>query len=268
MTAFRMMVGLVAAVVCLASMNAQAVLVRDGGINGTTLFYDDFEDSVNASTSVPEIGTWTVSAGADQMLDQNVGFPGPNPSSGGLGWGDYPNINGNPRARANLTSPITGTAYAAAALFIGEGEPASERFGWRMRFETAAGGEAVDITFERIGDGFGGFLPTTKQIQERSEGGGGAENVPGFTFELGDWVVVETQYTVGTTVADIWVQNGTTGGPRVHHVVSVLGTNDPITRLTIGNGGSFTSIFIDDIPEPASLSLLALGLVAIARRRR
>ncbi len=239
-TAMMLMAGALAAGTCHAGLQ--------------TVFYDDFSSgNLNAWSGTGTTGNAVISYAGNNVLDVKVGsalyhdFPGQyitNPD--GPEW----------RLSFLIRSPDwAGASYSYVKTYMGTATNPVE-YGWWL-------GDAPGTLW--------GDKSNSTLVNDNHETGWGTDAITGIP-DTGWYTVTMTwEQSTSTLSALIADANGTT----VASNSIVNGSFDQFNRLTLGASlNSGKEFYLDDvkvemsIPEPASLGLLVLGGLVLARRRR
>jgi hypothetical protein len=238
----------------LATWTGQALAI-DVTNSGTTLFFDNLESqTLNAPPTTagmpdPGLGTWSA-AGAHNVRDNTVG-PGPFSGSQYLQVGPTTNFqtskatfdstqnSGDIHVEYMLYIPATNLGPFGFQLFNQSGDDGSRLLRWQITNVSAAGGDIQD----------------------------GATSATGPFLGFDVWNLVEIDHTLGSSTYDITVTpDGGVASSATHN--GIMGTG--LTSMGFASFDNNHAVYIDDIPEPATLTLLGLvaGPLFLARRRR
>ena len=232
----------------------QAVFVSNTG-SGKTLFVDTYEspDSIAGSTQPPANngafpGDWGgPNASSIIVREQGYNSETPNPAFGGTQVGFPTFLNGDNGGFAVFDQTQTsGTIHIETRTFIFTGQSG-----------------ALNYVFELENGGHGG-----RAFSINLNNGTWGEDFTGSSFSVGtynydEWNKVEIDYTLGSDSVMLTL-NGVSD--TVSNLIARGASQSMATHLDIrGNGNG---AYLDFIPEPGTLSLLAVGGLMLLRRRR
>ena len=252
MSRFLMSVVAMVAAVLFASQ-AQALLVTN---DGSQVFFDTFENGTPGNLpdtpDTSEVGTWTPGGTGAAWTITNAGIPGAYSGSQYL----QGNLSaGFPPARFDFASAASsGTVKSAFMYYLPTGASDFAPLTFRLFVN--------GVQNDRI---FGlSHLSGLALYDEENGASNGA-----VLFVKDEWNKVEVEYTIGAATAAVTITNSL-GAQTGNINAKAVNVGAPITggvffTFSSTNNGA---IYIDDIPEPASLALVGLGGALMLRRKR
>ena len=237
-------VGLVIAL----AVPAEALLVQ---VNGQTRFKDTFENDTLgvAPPDNPQEGSWSLAGGTTAGRATNAASPGPFVGS------QYMLIPGGGafhRTKANLTLTANAgaTVNVAYMMYIPSGQNNSFSTGFNL--------------IDDAGSLFGVFSHSTNlNIQDIKSN---AQFGPGFTLD--EWQRVDVDYVVNAAQSTYDVTLTNSHGVNMY-TLQANANSGKLAGIGLVTADTSSIVhYVDVIPEPATMSLLALGALMNLRRRR
>lgn len=222
---------------------ASAMLVKNGA---TVIFADDYEGVPVGSTAdngaLP--GFW---AGLITSVESAATFPIPGPFEGNK----FNRLYGTGTTADFDVTQTSGTIKMDTMWYVPSG---LGDFGSYFTIQSGAGGNIMGVSYQSYTPSGG---PTQWWLMDI------AHNVwlaPVMVFDK--WVHVSLEYTLGDNKGKVGFE-GVSYPFNFTDLTRVSGTS---SRIKIGRDAP-SGVFLDAIPEPASLGLLLLGGLALLRRR-
>lgn len=247
--------------------------------NGVTVLSDNYDldgaggNDLVGNNPIADAGSWTVTGKDVTVTD--AASPGPNQGSGYLQINNDGTANGDGRLAHELVAPASNNGDSVRIITRAyvpstSNGSADYQFGGYTGapFTGGIAGAAFITALWEPGNLVGAQPPgTSAQIRGYD---GSTYATASSTFVTYDtWQTWDITYTVGATPSLVWLVDGVGGSLAIN---SLRSTNTLGAFGAFANGSANTKpIFFDavnPVPEPAGLSLVALGATALVRRRR
>jgi len=245
-----------AAMIGFMAYSTQAALVS---VDGIKVFEDTFELGTVGSapaTNSPSIGTWSSTGTGATIVDEAL-----------VGVAAY---EGDQFLRlAGPSSPRPGiTSENVSVGSVGDLQVIS--FAFYMENVDAQADAALMVRITQVGGAtlLRPWFYSDGSIRVRPPGGGSGSQVAigGLTHNLGEWNTVVMSYVIGESTYDLTV-NGVTATVDAY-LQSGENLNGGFRSLNFrGDLSGDLLVYIDAIPEPASLALIGLGGLLMLRRK-
>ena len=237
------LIGMLAVVLVAAlAVPAQAVIIHRADWSGnitSTRFFDDFEDGAHNSYSAANIGAWS---GAPKVSTIQEG--GTLLSFSGDKFGSQ-----NPNMQNDLVFPQINSGIFKFSTMINIKNAYENGYEFLIELRDSGGGAAGLQLTRTAGDIF------------RAHNGATGLNLQG-TFNHNTWHRIDIVYPIGSGSMEIGLNGVFTS------MLTKAGTLGDIAAIRFKNTSNNSRWYVDDIPEPSTVGLMAIGCLAMLRRRR
>lgn len=235
--------------------------------DATIVFSDNFEDAttVPGPPNNPQVGSYPAGGLAPESTVVTAG--GANPASPGTG--------------TNILSANDDRNYFDPTTTAATGDTI------RLELDAQVGTSGVQVlSFGLIGDSANNGndsqlqsiwirllrSDSTVSVDAYNQSSGAWQSVAGLSYTPGQWQNYAIEYIVGESTFELTAGAATVTSSRLN--VNPPGTplpssiNRAFLQASGGTNGFADNISIDIVPEPASITLVGLGLAAMLGRRR